>query len=282
GVGAATGGSLAISATHVAAIVAAAAVSAGGAIEVQQTLNPPAHRPAHHAVASAARTTGHASQRPLAFAAALPSVGTTVAAFHPGTAPAGTAAHARAGRSKALVVTLRPAHATPIKTVPFPQPVADNGTGTGTGGAAAPPDATIDVSTLAPIPPDTGSLDPNAPGAGDTSGAGGSGTSGSGVTGSGAPGSGASSGSGTSGTAGNGTATTGGNGTNGSGDPATGTTAPAGGVSGQATAPSGTAPGAATPASGGTPNGTGAAPATPPGVNTAPPTPPGSAGPAVR
>ncbi len=137
--GAAAGGS-ALGLSHVVAVVAAAVVTAGGAVEVERSLNSPA--PRHQAAPLHTPAAAPATPRRPGDGAARPAVGAGPA-VHTGSA---SAAPAPTGKPDAAAA---PAGATSDATPPPPD---------GTGGAAAPADEP--APALAPATGGTGSPTP--------------------------------------------------------------------------------------------------------------------------
>jgi RNA polymerase sigma factor (sigma-70 family) len=171
--GAVLGGS--VSAGHVAAVVAAAVVGAGGAVEMQRTLNT-GHRSARSPAADV-RPLVRAAHEPQAVAAAagaeVDAGGGAGASSHARASDDATAGRASPKRDKAQRTPRLLAGLSPIAstgpTVPAVPP------GNGNGGVAAPADPAVtgpieEPATTLPAEPTTGT--PGTPGSGTSTGSG--------------------------------------------------------------------------------------------------------------
>jgi RNA polymerase sigma factor (sigma-70 family) len=143
GAAAAGAGAAGLSIGHIAAAVAVAVVSAGGAVEVHQSLVPHRHHaPAHHAAAA------HGAPAPSAATSAHGSTTATLARE--------TEAARRVDAARRMRLRLVPTAAAGKPVEPTPPPALDLAAGApGTGGAAAPvepPPATLEPET----PPEQG------------------------------------------------------------------------------------------------------------------------------
>ncbi len=242
---AASAGLLAGGAGHVVTLLAAAVVTAGGAVELQRTLAPAApHRTPHHVVGARPDTDASAS---IAFAAATvpappsgaqapaaspaPTAGAT--GQRPSKAPSsasvsvpGNSAVPGSGSTTSLPIseTLDPDKMMYTPNNPAPGSATGPGTGTPPGGAGATGTGSAG-GTTGTTPPGPGATGSGSPGTGTTgTGTPGSGTPGTGNTGTGSPG-GGSPGTGSTGTGSTGSRDTG----------STGTASPGGGTSGSPT-----------------------------------------------
>ena len=152
GAAAAGAGAAGVSVSHIAAAVAVAVVSAGGAVEVHQTLAPHRHHaPAHHAAAAHAASASNAPSAASGGAAAEIAQATDAARRH----------------DAALRLRLRlvpnAAAGKPVALVPAPAPTLDPAASQpGNGGAAASVEPTVEpvVPPADPVTPPTDGTSP--------------------------------------------------------------------------------------------------------------------------